>query len=57
MKDLLWLLRRMKGLELADHLDLFSANISIWLKTKHIPKKHLANLKKIRSEHDRKRKK
>lgn len=57
MKDLLWLLRRMKGLELAEHLDLFSANISIWLKTKHIPKKHLVNLKKLRGMYDRERKK
>ena len=56
MKDLIYLLRRMKGLELAKRLVLESPNISIWLKTKHIPKKHLDKLKKIRSEYDRKRK-
>lgn len=57
MKNLKWLLCRMSGKELAKHLILESANISIWLKTKHIPKKHLDKLKKIRSEHDGKGKK
>ena len=57
MKDLLWLLRRMKGLDLAELMTLESANFSIWKKSKKIPKKHLDKLKKLRREHDGKREK
>lgn len=57
MKDLHYLLRRMKGIELADKLELLSPNISIWLKNKKIPRKHLDKLKKLRREHDGKREK
>lgn len=57
MKDLYYLLRRMKGIELAEKLELLSPNISIWLKSKKIPKKHLDKLKRLRREHDGKREK
>jgi len=50
MKDLLYLLRRMSGLELAKLIGIESPNLSIWKKNKHIPKKHLEKLKKIKKE-------
>jgi transcriptional regulator with XRE-family HTH domain len=45
MKHLLYLLRRMSGLELAELIGINSANISIWLKNKQIPGKHQDFLK------------
>ena len=45
MKHLLYLLRRMSGLELAELIGINSANISIWLKNKQIPDKHQDFLK------------
>lgn len=51
MKHLLYLLRRIKRKELAAKLDLEGANISIWLKNKHIPEKHKDKLKLLVRSH------
>lgn len=44
MKELKFLIKRMQKQEIAAKLGIASSNISLWLLTKRIPKRHLLKL-------------
>lgn len=47
MKELRFLIKKMQKQEIAEKLGIASSNISLWLLTKRIPKKHSVAMKKI----------
>lgn len=50
MRELLYLIKRIKKIEIAERLGIRSSNISLWLLTERIPRKHLDKIKKIKKE-------
>lgn len=50
MKNLYFILKRLSATKLAERLGIKKANVTHWKNNKHIPKKHLEQIKEIKNE-------